>query len=47
MESQEISVGNQTILYITMRSALFDLEEVVVMGYGVQKKKLSTGATVR
>lgn len=47
MESQEISVGNQTILYITMRSALFDLEEVVVMGYGVQKKKLSTGATVQ
>ena len=46
-ETQEISVGNQSNFNITMRDDNAVLEEVVVIGYGVQKKKLVTGATVQ
>ena len=45
-ETQEIKVGNQTDFQITMKDDNALLEEVVVVGYGVQKKKLVTGATV-
>ena len=45
-ETQEIVVGNQTNFNITMKDDNAVLEEVVVVGYGVQKKKLVTGATV-
>ena len=44
--SQEIAVGNQTIINVTLKEDTEMLEEVVVVGYGVQKKKLVTGATV-
>lgn len=43
---QEIAVGNQSNLNVTMQSDDKTLDEVVVVGYGVQKKKLVTGATV-
>jgi TonB-linked SusC/RagA family outer membrane protein len=43
----EIAVGNQTTLNITMNEDTELLEELVVVGYGVQKKKLVTGATVQ
>jgi len=46
-KTQEISVGNQSSINITMQSETTDLDEVVVVGYGVQKKKLVTGATVQ
>ena len=46
-ETQEIKVGNQTDFQITMKDDNAVLEEVVVIGYGVQKKKLVTGATVQ
>ncbi|MBQ8988812.1 MAG: TonB-dependent receptor [Prevotella sp.] len=46
-ETQEIKVGNQTDFQITMKDDNAVLEEVVVVGYGVQKKKLVTGATVQ
>ena len=46
-ETQEIKVGNQTTFNITMKDDNAVLEEVVVVGYGVQKKKLVTGATVQ
>ena len=46
-ETQEIKVGNQTSFNITMKDDNAVLEEVVVIGYGVQKKKLVTGATVQ
>lgn len=45
-EKQIVKVGNQNNLQITMRSSDATLNEVVVVGYGVQKKKLVTGATV-
>lgn len=45
--SQEITVDNQTSLQIVLKEDTETLEEVVVVGYGVQKKKLVTGATVQ
>ena len=46
-EKQEIKVGSQNVINITMREDANSLEEVVVVGYGTQKKKLVTGATVQ
>ena len=46
-ETQEFKVGNQTHFEITLKDDNAVLEEVVVIGYGVQKKKLVTGATVQ
>lgn len=43
----KITVGDQTTFSITIEEDMTDLEEVVVVGYGVQKKKLVTGATVQ
>ena len=45
-KTQEVAVGNQSNLAITMKVDDKTLEDVVVVGYGVQKKKLVTGATV-
>lgn len=45
-KTQEIVVGNQNNLNIALQSDDQSLDEVVVVGYGVQKKKLVTGATV-
>lgn len=41
-QTQEITVGNQTSLNVVMKEDTELLEEVVVVGYGVQKKKLVT-----
>ena len=45
--TQEIAVGNQSVIDVTLAEDSESLEEVVVVGYGVQKKKLVTGATVQ
>ena len=45
--TQEVAVGNQANFNITLLEDNALLEEVVVIGYGVQKKKLVTGATVQ
>jgi TonB-linked SusC/RagA family outer membrane protein len=45
--SQDITVGSQRTINIQLKEDMQRLEEVVVMGYGVQKKKLVTGATVQ
>ncbi len=45
-KTQEIVVGNQSNFTIDLTEDADVLEEVVVVGYGVQKKKLVTGATV-
>ena len=45
-ETQEIKVGSQNNYSITMKDDNAVLDEVVVVGYGVQKKKLVTGATI-
>ena len=46
-QAQEIKVGNQSSINITLKEDDALLEEVVVVGYGTQKKKLVTGATVQ
>src|SRR5688572_8050300 len=43
MESQEVSIGSQTQINITLTEATTNLEEVVVVGYGIQKKVNLTG----
>lgn len=45
--SQDVTVGNQTQLRIVMKTDVLMLDDVVVVGYGVQKKKLVTGATTQ
>ena len=45
-QKQEIAVGNQSNLKVTMKTDDKTLDEVVVVGYGVQKKKLVTGSTI-
>lgn len=46
-EIQEIPVNNKNIINVVLSDNSEALEEVVVIGYGVQKKKLNTGATVQ
>ena len=46
-ETQEVAVGNQSTVNIVLKESSDDLDEVVVMGYGTIKKKLSTGATIQ
>ncbi|MDA0196494.1 MAG: TonB-dependent receptor [Bacteroidetes bacterium] len=43
-ESQELTVGNQTSFNISMRPDIAQLEEIVVVGYGTQRKRDITGA---
>ena len=45
-KSQDVTVGNQRSITITLAEDTETLDEVVVVGYGTQKKKLVTGATV-
>ena len=45
--TQRISVGNQTTLDIYLSTDLSELEEVVVIGYGTQKKSDLTGSVAR
>ena len=45
--TQEVEITNQRTLNIVMNEDSETLEEVVVVDYGVQKKKLVTGATVQ
>ena len=42
--TQEFLVGNQRIINVTLREDTLALEEVVVVGYGTQKKVSVTGA---
>lgn len=44
MQSQEISIGTGNVYNITLSTSLKELEEVVVVGYGTQKKESVTGA---
>ena len=45
-KTREIVVGEQSNINVTLSTDEKSLEDVVVVGYGVQKKKLVTGATV-
>ena len=42
--TQEVSIGNQTAIEVTLVESSQALEEVVVVGYGVQRKSQVTGA---
>ena len=44
MAPQEITIGNLTQINVTMTESVVGLEEVVVVGYGTQKKVDLTGA---
>ena len=44
MQSQEIEVGTQTTINVTMVVDAIGIEEIVTVGYGVQKKVNLTGA---
>ncbi|PWK24708.1 SusC/RagA family TonB-linked outer membrane protein [Maribacter polysiphoniae] len=46
MVSQTITVGEQRTINVVLEESLEALEEVVVVGYGTQKKTLVTGAGV-
>lgn len=42
--TKEVVVGNNSIINVTLNTDLSDLEEVVVVGYGTQRKSQLTGA---
>ncbi|MCU0452009.1 MAG: carboxypeptidase-like regulatory domain-containing protein, partial [Bernardetiaceae bacterium] len=43
-EPQEVAVGSQSVINVTMKVDVKSLEEVVVVGYGTQKKSDLTGS---
>ncbi|MDR2804843.1 MAG: TonB-dependent receptor, partial [Dysgonamonadaceae bacterium] len=45
--AQSIKVGNLQVINVTMQEDLLMLDEVIVVGYGVQKKSDLTGAITR
>lgn len=44
MKAQEVTVGNKTSINVTMESETVGIEDVVVVGYGTQKKVTVVGA---
>ena len=47
LKSQEVGVGNQAIINVIMEDETFGLDEVIVVGYGTQKKSDITGSIQR
>ncbi|MEX2592382.1 MAG: TonB-dependent receptor [Anditalea sp.] len=46
-ESQQVPIGDQSIIDITLTEDLASLDEVVVVGYGIAKKRDLTGSVTR
>ncbi|MEN8116399.1 MAG: SusC/RagA family TonB-linked outer membrane protein [Bacteroidota bacterium] len=46
MRTQEVAVGNQTLIDVTMETDAIGLDEVVAIGYGTARKKDLTGSIV-
>jgi len=44
MKTQEIEIGNQTVINATLAPDVVGVDEVVVVGYGTQQKKSLTGS---
>jgi TonB-linked SusC/RagA family outer membrane protein len=44
MTSEEIAVGNRTVINMTLKSSATNLNDVVVIGYGTQKRQDVNGA---
>lgn len=47
METKEIPVNNQTSIAVTLKESSQVLEELIVVGYGVQKKSLLTSSVAK
>ncbi len=47
METQEVSIGSKTTLSIALKTVEAAEQEVVVVGYGTQKKQAVTGSVVK
>ncbi len=47
MKTQNITISDKKIINVVLRDDTEALDEVIVVGYGVQKKKLVTGSTVQ
>jgi len=47
MAAQDVVIGERAVVNVTLEEQTIGLEEVVAIGYGVQKKKLVTGATIQ
>lgn len=45
--SQSLAVAGKSVINVTLNEDQQTLDEVVVVGYGVQKKKLNTGANIQ
>jgi len=45
--TQNVAVGSQTVVNVTMQEDLSQLDEVVVVGYGTQKRANLTGAVAK
>ncbi|MBP7508473.1 MAG: TonB-dependent receptor [Prolixibacteraceae bacterium] len=46
-KTKEIAVNNNNVINVVISEDAIGLEEVVAIGYGVQKKKLVTGSTIQ
>ena len=44
MKSMEVTVGSQSVINVKLEADLSELEEVVVVGYGTQRKEAVTGS---
>lgn len=44
--NEEVTISSETVIDIQLVEDIIGLDELVVVGYGVQKKKLNTGATL-
>jgi TonB-linked SusC/RagA family outer membrane protein len=44
MKTQEVEIGNKSVINVVMEQDVVGLEEVIAVGYGVQKKTTVTGA---
>lgn len=44
MTTQEVTLGSKTVINVVLEAESFDVDEVVVVGYGTQKKRDVTGA---
>ena len=47
MKTMEVTIGNQTQINVTMAEESIGLDDVVVVGYGVQKKATLSGSIVQ
>ncbi len=46
MHAEEIAIGNQNSISVSLKDETIGLEEVVAVGYGVQRKVTATGSVV-